>query len=321
MENDEKQLRAVAEKLLTEKKVDLIIGYERGTLPLRTRPAFIREPDETEKLVWNSGCENNLSFYLKTLKEKVGIVVKGCDALSIVVLIKERQVKRENVFIIGVPCSGTIDRKKIEDLLKGRELLEGLESDGQIILKGEKFEEKVQKDKLLHAPCGSCAHRNPVLYDTLIGKEISKPETDEYSQVEEFASKPDNERWNYFNDKVSRCIRCYACRNACPACYCPQCFVDQSLPTWFGRTPHISDTLIFHIIRALHTAGRCVDCGACSQVCPMNIELRLLNKKTEKDVKELYGYEVGTDLEELPPMATFKIDDPQEFIRQTTSDR
>lgn len=315
MPENEKQLREVAEKLLIDKKVDLIIGYEKGTLPLRTRPTFIREPEETERLVWNSRCEINLSFYLKTVKEKVGIVAKGCDSRSIVGLIKESQVKREDIFIIGVPCPGIIDRKKIEDILDGRELLEGVESDSQILLKAEGFEETLDQDKLLHASCRSCRHRNPVLSDTLIGKEISQPQTDEYSDVEEFASQQDNERWAYFNDETSRCIRCYACRNVCPACYCPQCFVDQSLPTWFDRTPHLSDTLIFHIIRTLHTAGRCVDCGACSRVCPMNVELRMLNKKTEKDVKELYGYEAGTDLEELPPMATFKIDDPQEFIK------
>lgn len=315
MPENEKQLREVAEKLLIDKKVDLIIGYEKGTLPLRTRPTFIREPEETKRLVWNSRCENNLSFYLKTVKEKVGIVAKGCDSRSIVGLIKESQVKREDIFIIGVPCPGIIDKKKIEDILDGRELLEGVESDSQILLKAEGFEETLDQDKLLHASCRSCKHRNPVLSDTLMGKEISQPQTDEYSDVEEFASKQDNERWAYFNDETSRCIRCYACRNVCPACYCPQCFVDQSLPTWFDRTPHLSDTLIFHIIRTLHTAGRCVDCGACSRVCPMNVELRMLNKKTEKDVKELYGYEAGTDLEELPPMATFKIDDPQEFIK------
>jgi ferredoxin len=315
MPENEKQLREVAEKLLIDKKVDLIIGYEKGTLPFRTRPTFIREPEETKRLVWNSRCENNLSLYLKTVKEKVGIVAKGCDSRSIVGLIKESQVKREDIFIIGVPCPGIIDRKKIEDILDGRELLEGVESDSQILLKAEGFEETLDQDKLLHASCRSCRHRNPVLSDTLVGKEISQPQTDEYSDVEEFASQQDNERWAYFNDETSRCIRCYACRNVCPACYCPQCFVDQSLPTWFDRTPHLSDTLIFHIIRTLHTAGRCVDCGACSRVCPMNVELRMLNKKTEKDVKELYGYEAGKDLEELPPMATFKIDDPQEFIK------
>ncbi|TET93665.1 4Fe-4S ferredoxin, partial [Candidatus Aerophobetes bacterium] len=285
MPENEKQLREVAEKLLIDKKVDLIIGYEKGTLPLRTRPTFIREPEETKRLVWNSRCENNLSLYLKTVKEKVGIVAKGCDSRSIVGLIKESQVKREDIFIIGVPCPGIIDRKKIEDILDGRELLEGVESDSQILLKAEGFEETLDQDKLLHASCRSCRHRNPVLSDTLVGKEISQPQTDEYSDVEEFASQQDNERWAYFNDETSRCIRCYACRNVCPACYCPQCFVDQSLPTWFDRTPHLSDTLIFHIIRTLHTAGRCVDCGACSRVCPMNVELRMLNKKTEKDVK------------------------------------
>ncbi len=315
MQECEKELREVAKKLLLEKKVDLIIGYEEGTLPLRTRPIFIREADETNKLVWNSRCENNLCFYLKKAKERVGIVAKGCDSRSIIGLIKERQIKRENIFIIGVPCSGVIDRRKIEDILEGRELLEAIESDSQIILKGQGFEEKVDKDKLVHASCKSCKHRNPVLYDTLIGKEVSQSQTEEYSDVEEFTSKSDNERWAYFNDEASRCIRCYACRNVCPACYCPQCFVDQSLPTWFGRTLHPSDTLIFHIIRTLHIAGRCVDCGACSRVCPMNIELRMLNKKTEKDIKELYHYEAGISLEELPPMATFKMDDPQEFIK------
>ncbi|MCK4418501.1 4Fe-4S binding protein [Candidatus Aerophobetes bacterium] len=298
-----------------EKKVDLIIGYEEGTLPLRTRPIFIREADETKKLVWNSRCENSLCSYLKTTKERVGIVAKGCDSRSIIGLIKERQIKRENIFIIGVPCSGIIDRKKIEDILEGRELLECIESDSQITLKGEGLEEKVDKDKLVHASCKSCKYRNPVLYDTLVGKEVSQGEVEEYSDVEEFASKSDDERWAYFNDEASRCIRCYACRNVCPACYCPQCFVDQSLPTWFGRTLHPSDTLMFHMIRTLHIAGRCVDCGACSRVCPVNIELRMLHKKVQKDVKELYDYEAGINLEELPPMATFKMDDPQEFIK------
>ncbi|TKJ43818.1 4Fe-4S ferredoxin [Candidatus Aerophobetes bacterium Ae_b3a] len=315
MQECEKELREVAKKLLLEKKVDLIIGYEEGTLPLRTRPIFIREADETKKLVWNSRCENSLCSYLKTTKERVGIVAKGCDSRSIIGLIKERQIKRENIFIIGVPCSGIIDRKKIEDILEGRELLECIESDSQITLKGEGLEEKVDKDKLVHASCKSCKYRNPVLYDTLVGKEVSQGEVEEYSDVEEFASKSDDERWAYFNDEASRCIRCYACRNVCPACYCPQCFVDQSLPTWFGRTLHPSDTLMFHMIRTLHIAGRCVDCGACSRVCPVNIELRMLHKKVQKDVKELYDYEAGINLEELPPMATFKMDDPQEFIK------
>lgn len=315
MQEQQNLLREIAKKLLTEKRVDLIIGYEKGTLPLRARPVFIKGVAGIEKLVWNSSCGNNLSNYLKTTKAKVGIVAKGCDTRSIVGLIKEKQIARESIFILGIPCPGMINRKKVEEILNGKELWEGIESNGQVILKGEGFQETVEKDKLLHESCKSCKHRNPVIYDVLIGKEISEQGVDEYSEVKEFESKPAEERWDYFNNESSRCIRCYACRNACPACYCPQCFVDQSLPSWFSKTPHPSDTLIFHIVRTLHTAGRCVDCGACSRVCPMNVKLRVLNKKIEKDARELYSYEAGMKLEEPPLLSTFKQEDPQEFIR------
>ncbi len=316
MQNIEKRMKEIAKELLDENKVDLIIGYEKGTLPLRARPAFIREVADVERLVWNFSCENNLSNYLETVNEKVGIVAKGCDARSIVGYIKEKQIERDNIFIIGIPCSGMIDRKKVEEFLNGEELLEDIESDDQIVLRGEGFEEKIEMDKLLHHSCKICKHRNPVIYDVLIGEEIQEQEIDEYSDVKEFASKSDDERWAYFNDEASKCIRCYACRNVCPACYCPVCFVDQSFPNWLSKTPHPSDTLIFHIVRTLHTAGRCVDCGACSRVCPMNIDMRRLAKNVEKDIKEFYGYEVGMEVEELPPLATFDPDDPQEFIKK-----
>jgi len=47
----------------------------------------------------------------------------------------------------------------------------------------------------------------------------------------------------------------------------------------------------------------------------MGVDIRKLNKKIEKDVKELFHYEVGVSLEEVPPLATFNPDDPQEFIK------
>ena len=316
MQNIEKKIKEAAKELLDENKVDLIIGYEKGTLPLRARPAFIGESAEVERLVWNSSCENNLANYLKTVDGKVGIIAKGCDARSIVGFIKEKQIERDNIFILGIPCSGIIDRKKVEETLNGKELLEGIESNNQIILRGEGFEETIAKDKLLHQSCENCKRRNPVIYDVLIGEEIQEQEIDEYADVNEFASKPDDGRWAYFNDEASKCIRCYACRSACPACYCPVCFVDQTFLSWFSKTPHPSDTLIFHIVRTLHAAGRCVDCGACSRVCPMNIDMRRLAKNVEKDIKEFYGYEVGMEVEELPPLATFDPDDPQEFIKK-----
>ncbi len=101
------------------------------------------------------------------------------------------------------------------------------------------------------------------------------------------------ERWNYFEELIAPCIRCYACRNACPQCYCPTCFVDESRPQWVGKSLDPTDTRTFHFLRAYHMAGRCTDCGACERACPMDIKVRQFTKKLEKDVKELFGYEVG----------------------------
>ena len=316
MENIEKAIREVAEKLLSEKKVDLIIGYERGTLPLRTTPCFVDKVENIQKLVWNASCDANLSKYVVDKKEKVGVVAKGCDARLIAVSAIEKQFPRENVVIIGVPCRGVIDRKKIEAKLGDREVLEAILEDEQIKVKGEGFELVLPKNDFLCDSCLTCKHRNPPIYDVFVGEKA--PEITEVNEFEEVANleiKSPEERWDHFKEELNKCIRCYACRNVCPLCYCKMCFVDQSMPAWFGKTNNLSDTMIYHIVRAFHMAGRCVDCGACSRACPMDINLRELMKKIEKIMKERYGYEAGVSLEEVPPMGEFKMEDPQEFIK------
>ncbi|MCZ2809455.1 MAG: 4Fe-4S dicluster domain-containing protein [Candidatus Bathyarchaeota archaeon] len=316
MENIEKAIREVAEKLLSEKKVDLIIGYERGTLPLRTTPCFVDKVENIQKLVWNASCDANLSKYVLDKKEKVGVVAKGCDARLIAVSAIEKQFPRENVVIIGVPCLGVIDRKKIEAKLGDREVLEAILEDEQIKVKGEGFELVLPKNDFLCDSCLTCKHRNPPIYDVFVGEKAPEiTEVNEFDEVANLEIKSQEERWDHFKEELSKCIRCYACRNVCPLCYCKMCFVDQSMPAWFGKTNNLSDTMIYHIVRAFHMAGRCVDCGACSRACPMDINLRELMKKIEKIMKERYGYEAGVSLEEVPPMGEFKMEDPQEFIK------
>ncbi len=316
MENLEKAIREVAEKLLSEKKVDLIIGYERGTLPLRTTPCFVNKIEDVKKLVWNANCDANLSKYVVGRKEKIGVVAKGCDARLITVCAVENQFPRENVVIIGVPCQGVIDRKKIEAKLEGEEVLEATFEDEQIKVKGEGFEFVLLKSDFLCDSCLSCRHRNPPVYDVLVGEKVPEiPEVDEFAEVSILEAKSTKERWRHFEEELGKCIRCYACRNVCPLCYCKMCFVDQTMPAWFGKTNDLSDTMSYHIVRAFHVAGRCVDCGACSRVCPMDINLRELMKKIEKTMKERYGYEAGVSLEQVPPLGEFKMEDSQEFIK------
>lgn len=316
MTKAEKAVREAARRLLKENKIDIIIGHERGTLPLLTTPCFISDPKEVNRLVWDATCQNNLAKYITKIEGKIGVVAKACDARSIVALIVEKQIDRGDINIIGIPCSGVIDRKKIEAKLHGKELLKASIKDDHITLKGEDFERNLPVKELMDDSCQSCKHRNPPVYDVLVGDEPPKNKNDhEFTSASMIEAKPREERWIYFKRELSKCIRCYACRSVCPLCYCEDCFVDQNMPTWLGKTDSISDIIVYHIVRVLHSAGRCVDCGACSRACPMGIDLRGLTQKMVKLVRELYGFEAGLSLEDAPPLTTFKIDDPQEFIK------
>lgn len=308
------KIREVVRKLLRQKEVELVIGFEQGTMPLRSTPCFVRNEEEVDRLIWNSFCSNNLARYLVKRPEKVAIIAKGCDARAVVELIKEKQIPREQVIIIGVPCQGMVDGRQIDAKFESREIREAEEKDNQLIIKGEDFTEVLNRDEYLYPCCEVCTRRNPVIYDILIDEVVAERDTDQYLDVTQFEAMSPDERWQYIYDEASKCIRCYACRNACPLCYCQECFVDRTAPQWIGKTTDTSDTLAFLIMRAFHLAGRCVECGACERACPMAVDIRKLNRKLVSDVKELFGYEAGTSLDQVAPLTTFRPDDPEGFM-------
>jgi formate dehydrogenase subunit beta len=309
-------IREIAKKALEEKTVDLIIGLKRGSIPMMTEPVLIRDAEKTNQLYWDSFCFINLANYLPKRGGKIGIIAKGCDSRNIAVHIVENQIKREQLYIIGVPCEGMVDRGKIRSLLGAEELREVTEADGDIIVKGEGSEYTLKKGDHLQDNCIRCMHRNPVIYDALAGDLVEeRNEPDPYDDVKAIEAMGSEERWEIFSNLIRDCTRCYACRDACPLCYCPTCFVDESDPQWVGKTIDPTDTMTFHILRAYHCAGRCTDCGACEQACPVDIKVRSFTRKLNKDVLDLYECEAGLSIEERPPLDTYRPDDYGEFIR------
>jgi len=278
----EDRLRRAARELLENGTVAVVIGYGTGSVPGRTQPIFVRRAEDADQLVWNNQCYNNLVTYLTRAEVRAlgrpAVVVKGCDARAVTVLVQESQLSRDDVYLIGMVCEGF----------------------GDPVL-----------DK-----CTTCDVRTPEDVDIVIGDPIEPlPEEGRYAEVDGLDEKSPAERWQFWQTHLSRCIRCYACRSVCPMCYCDRCIVEKTMPLWIPPGIDERGAFAWNVARAMHLAGRCIGCGECERVCPMGIPLMLLNRKLERVVKERFEYVAGQDAEVAPALGSFRLDDEEDFIR------
>jgi ferredoxin len=309
------KIREEARKILEEGIAELVVGYGPGSLPYRNRLVAISSPEENPRLLWPSfGVLNPANVLHKLKGKKVALIGPSCTCRAVVVLLQEGQIKREDIYLVGVPCPGMLDPAKVKKAASRIEKIEDNFKDEVLIVTsdGNKI---FERDKLLRNNCLECRHPEPTFYDVLIEAQARPPAESPYLGVEEIEGRDLTERWSWFKEEiVDRCLRCYACRNACPLCYCPTCFVDDSRPQWVGKTRDPVDTALYHLVRAYHLAGRCVDCGSCEAACPMEIPLRLLTKKLEKEALETFSFESGLDPESPLLFTTFKDEDPEDFM-------
>jgi len=309
------KIREIAKGILEDKKVDMVIGFRQGTVPMMNEPCIIRRPDDVENLVWDSHCGINLANYLTGRTEKIGVIAKGCDSRNIVNHIIENKINREQLYIIGVPCKGMTDRHKLADMAAGEIFTVDESADG-VMIKGADFETTFSKSDVMQKNCLNCTHRNPVIYDALAADLVEEQtDVDRYVDVRRIEELSVQAKQQHFTDLFAACIRCYACRNACPLCYCPTCFVDESRPQWLGKGQDTTDIHTFHFLRAFHCAGRCTDCGACERACPVGINMRTLTKKLEKDCADLYNWEAGLCTDTRPPLDMYAVSDSNAFIK------
>ena len=213
------KIKEIAGRLLKDCTVEMVIGFRKGTMPMMNEPCFATTADEVDTLVWDGNCGINLANYLTNRKEKVAVVAKGCDSRNIVTHIIENKIGREQVYIIGVPCTGMIDKRKIAREVDG-EILEVVETEDTVKVKTADAETLFDKTEVLQQNCSLCIHRNPVIHDELVAELVpEQTDIDRYADIREIEAMSGEEKWQFFDDLLSPCIRCYACRNACPRIY------------------------------------------------------------------------------------------------------
>jgi formate dehydrogenase (coenzyme F420) beta subunit len=283
------ELRQTCRQLLADGTVQTVIGYGRPSPESRVVPVFITKPEDVDQLTWGDECFANLTNYTSwkeaRLLGKIAVCVKGCDARALMVLEKESQIDRSQITVIGLACDGV----------------------GQPRL----------------AKCESCDVHVPRGADIVLGvaaapdaaADAAASVGSRYAAIEEFLKRTPDERMAYWRNELSRCIKCYACRQVCPMCYCRHCIVDKNRPVSISTSATAKGNFAWHITRAFHLAGRCVGCDECTRACPAGIDLRLLNLTLAQAAEENFAFRPGMDAEKEPIIGAYSQQDHAEFIR------
>jgi ferredoxin len=142
----------------------------------------------------------------------------------------------------------------------------------------------------------NCINPQP---SNIIGAESKTNEYDR-SDVQAIESMPHEKRFDFWSDKLGKCLKCYGCRNICPVCFCDVCTLEDHPLVNTGEIP--PEVPSFHLSRAYHMVGRCVDCGLCEETCPVDIPLRVLYRRVREIVNDLFDYLPGEEKDQVSPV-------------------
>ena len=298
-----------ATELLQSGEVARVIGWKKGDFCYDVSPATFESVEALKDFTYDYFCGANLSKYLIEASKKEGktaVFLKPCDTYSFNQLVKEHRIKRENIHVIAVECLAKLDIEKIK--------AQGITGVTAVTVEGKDVkvtsfdgETTLYKPDVVLAKCATCNKTHQVKDEEIILHERPARDVDRFAEVAKLEAMTGEERFAFWREQLSKCIRCNACRNVCPACSCVKCVFDNPASGISAKAN--DDTFeeqLFHIIRAFHVSGRCTDCGECSRVCPQNIPLHLLNRKFIKDIDNLYGeYQAGETDEGKTPLTSY----------------
>ena len=319
----EKALIEKAKDLLEKGEVKRVVGWTKGEFVYDPSPATFESAEELENFVYDDFCGANLSKYLVKIAKKEGktaVFMKPCDTYSFNQLLKEHRVERDKVYVIGVECREKLDPYAIQKAGIDGVLSERFEGN-EVVFVCRDDEKRMKKDEAILLRCATCKSKKFAVSDeTIVLTEMEEAKEDRFDEVKKLEAMTAEERFAFWQKELSRCIRCNACRNVCPACTCLKCVFDNPKSGVAAKANDVPfEEQLFHVIRAFHVAGRCTDCGECSRVCPERIPLHLLNRKFIKDIDENYGeYQAGEESEGKTPLTSYTTNDiePNDAVRK-----
>ncbi len=322
------QLITKAVELLASGTVSAVLGWKKGEFDYDITPAvFTTEEEINNGFVYNDFCGANFSKYLvaktKKLEGKILVFLKPCDSYSFNQLLTEHRFDREKVYAVGIGCEGMADVVKLKNKVDGIVSID-YKDDAMYVDTLYDGTVKVDYAEVMAERCINCKSKKCVAYDELLGEDGEDIDSARFDEVAALEAMTPDERFAFWQGELSRCIRCNACRDACPACTCEKCVFDNPNSGVENKAPTTSfEEQMFHIIRAFHVAGRCTDCGECSRVCPQNIPLHLLNRKFIKDMNECYGEDqAGEEVGSRAPLVNYTEEDlePGEVFERGEND-
>jgi ferredoxin len=274
-------LRDAVRKLFEKGQVKTVIGYRVHPLSQEIVPAKFTSPDELDAMIFDERCVYNLARQVKKEMEgPVGVVVKGCDGRALNMRITENDFPRDHVVAIAVACPGVVEKGDSADR------------------------------------CQRCTIRVSPLADVTVGdpQSVGQSTKTKNDFIQEIIAMNPAQRAEFWRKTFEPCTHCYACREACPLCSCSVCFTDKNMPRWVEHTPKPSSNMMWHMIRAFHHAGRCVDCCECQRVCPEGIPMHLLDLCIGQNVEEMFGFVTGAEENAKWPFLLYDPNDPDTWL-------
>jgi formate dehydrogenase subunit beta len=357
---------------LESKGVDAVVGVKaRDGNRFDGIPVLITELGQLKETAGALHCASpNIARFVKEYLEgasslKIAVVVKPCDAKAIIELAKRGQISFDNLFLIGLNCTGTLPSAKAKSMFKEEFgvnptdiVSEDIEDNELIISLSDGSEKKKDLTELeekgygRRENCRRCETNIPIMADIACGKwgttdkkstfvevcsekgaqfveaaieagyinveqpgveaiDIRKKKDEaavalarrwqekDFARLEQMSS---DERFSYWFGQFSKCIKCYGCRDACPICYCKDCFLEADRN--FISPGEVPPDVMFPMIRITHVMDSCVNCGQCQDACAMELPLSNLIFLLSKKIDAIFKYEPGMDVTKLPPLRT-----------------